>query len=157
MDNQQDTEKTKDVFVKWSTVVMKNKEQKWKNVTLKSLEARLRRFPKHQPPETLKAKLLAVIPRTQPQLAQKRQIKLQSRVWNFGAFTTAAAVILAFMFMLNYALSTPSQMLFTELDDTSLSYAASGPYRFEYDQNDVRLAMTLPNGLQPLMIKSGRN
>ena len=126
---------------------MKNKEQNWKNVTLKSLEARLRRFPKHKPPETLKAKLLATIPNTQPQPAQKSQIKLQSRLWNFGAITAAAAVILAFMFMLNYALSTPSQMLFTELNDTSLSYAASGPLFLEYDQNDTCLAMTLPNGL----------
>ena len=126
---------------------MKNKEQKSKNVTLKSLEARLRSFPKPQPPETLKDRLLATIPRTQPQLSQKHQIKPQSRVWNFGAVTAAAAVIFAFMFMLNYALSTPSQMLFTELNDTSLSYAASGPIFFEYDQNDTCLAMTLPNGL----------
>ena len=147
MANQQDTEKTKNVFVEWSIKVMKNKEQKSKIVKIKSLEARLHRFPEHQPPETLKAKLLAAIPHTQPQPAQKSQIKLKSRVWNFGAFSAAAAVILAFMFMLNYALSTPSQMLFTELNDTSLSYAASGPLFLEYDQNDTCLAMTLPHGL----------
>ena len=117
--------------------MIKNNKRKGENITLKSLENTLRRFPEVQPPETLKSKLFETIPRG-PKVKPGTQIKLRYRFWNYGVPTVAAALILAFMFMVNCAL-TISDTSFTPSEDTSL-YFAEPVLRILYDQNDTSSA-----------------
>ncbi len=127
-----------------------SKEPNWANVTLKSLEERLRRLPPPQAPKTLKARLFATIPDTQPQAAGTHELKWRFRVRNFGATAAAAVLIFAFMFTVNHALSIPPQALLTELEDVSLCYTGLQQH-FLYDQNDAPLAVTSLPDLQWLV------
>jgi hypothetical protein len=106
-------------------------------MTLRSLEERLRHLPQPQVPKTLKARLFATIPDTQPQISGAGRSKWRFYIRNFGVTTAAAVLIFAFAFTVNHALSTPSQALLTELEDVSLWY--TGQQYFMYDQNDAPL------------------
>jgi hypothetical protein len=127
--NEQGTEKVKGVF-NWQGVIMAgNREQKWEDITLKSLEKRLRCLPEVEIPETLKAKLFASIPPGQPKNARELHMQWRSGAWAFGA-AVAAVVILALIFMPNYGASVPSKRLIADLNDRTICYALA-------DQNSV--------------------
>ena len=125
-----------------------NQEQKWENMRLKSLEAELRCLPEVEVPETLEGRLLAAIPDRAEKVAREHQIKWHVGAWDFGTTATAAVLILALMFMVNYGLSMPPKMLMTELNDTSLCYTRWDQNSFLYDQNNACLANTLPYELK---------
>ncbi len=132
--------------------MMQNGKQKWKNTTLKSLEARLRSLGKVKVPETLKVKLFAMIPAPLPQPVLTYEHKWRFRVRTFSATAAAAVLIFAFMFTVNHALSTPTQALLTELDDVSLwKMGWTQPYSL-YDHNDGAFTKILPHRLQRLII-----
>lgn len=114
-----------------------NKEQKWEDITLKSLKAELRGLPEVEVPETLKAKLLAGIPGMRQKLSSiEHQLKWHLRARDCVATVSAAVLILALMLLVNYGLSTPSQIPLTELSDMSLSYTGWDQNSFWYDQNN---------------------
>ena len=113
--------------------MIKNNKRK-KDVTLKSLEAALRRLPKVQPPNALKSQLIGAIPAPSRKTALGTQLAPHSRFWNYGVSTVAAALIMGFVFMLNGAL-TISDTSFTPFEDMSLWYAETIPQM--YDQNDT--------------------
>ena len=125
-----------------------NQEQKWVDMRLKSLEAELRCLPEVEVPETLEGRLLAAIPDRAEKVAREHQVKWYAGAWDFGTTATAAVLILALMFMVNYGLSMPPKMLITELNDTSLCYTRWDQNSFLYDQNNACLANTLPYELK---------
>jgi hypothetical protein len=118
-----------------------NKEQKFRNITEKSLAAQLRSLPEISPPEALKEKLLAAIPDRRPKPASVHR-RLWYRAWDFGVTAAAAVLIFALMFLVNYGLSTPSKTAMLEFD-TSLCYAAWDQNNFMYDQNNTSLEKSL--------------
>jgi len=127
-----------------------NHEKKSKDMTLKSIKAELRRFSELKAPETLKARLLAAIPDKQAKVAQEYQVQYY-RAWDFGVTAVAAVLIFALMFMLNYGLSVPTQILLTDINDTSLVYPKWDQHYLPYDHNSILLKVptsriTLPNG-----------
>jgi len=113
----------------------RNQEKKWDDMTLESLEARLRRLPEVQVPEALEAKLLAAIPDKQPKASIEDSVRWHPGAWDFGVTAVAVVLILALMLTVNYGLSTPSQALSAQLQDTSLCYTAWERYGFLGDQN----------------------
>jgi hypothetical protein len=109
-------EQIKGIF-NWQGVTMtNNKEHGWEDMTLRSLEAELRRLPELEAPPALKAGLLAGIP------AGHRQAQAKWRYgrWDFGVTAAAAVLIFASLFLVNYGLSMPPQTLLTGFNDTSL-------------------------------------
>jgi hypothetical protein len=97
-------------------MMAQNQEQRWQDMTLNSLEAKLRSFSLLEAPETLKAKLFAAIPAEKAKAAQQHR----AQWWRgIGAWGTAAAavVILALIFVPDYGPSMPSQTLIADLND----------------------------------------
>lgn len=94
-------------------------EQKFREMTLKSLEAMLRRFSELQVPETLKAKLFAAIPGRRVRSGQEYHARRWRVVWCFG---TAAAVVLVLAIMLapNYSPSGPAKTVVVDLNDRTM-------------------------------------
>jgi len=122
-------------------------------MTLKSLEAKLRRLPEPEIPKTLEARLLDAIPDRDPNVSRDHhQVKRHPRAWNLGAAATAAVLILALMLTVNYGLSTPPQMLLIELNDALPHYARPDQNNFLYDQNNAYVEKTLPYQLNWPMI-----
>lgn len=121
-----------------------NREQNYKDVTLKSLKAQLRRLPEVEVPETLKAGLFDAIPEKAAKVAQEHQAGWRPQAWDFGVTAAAAVLIFALMFMVNYGLSVPSQLLLTEFNDTSLPYARCDQNNLLYDQNNTYIEKSLP-------------
>jgi len=113
----------------------RNQEKKWDDMALESLEAKLRHLPEVQVPETLEAKLLAAIPDRQSETSMEDSVRWRLGAWDFGVTAAAVVLILALMFTVNYGLSTPSQALSAQLQDTSLCYTAWERYGFSGDQN----------------------
>ena len=93
-----------------------NQEQKWEDVTLKSLEAEVRSLGEVEAPETLKRKLFAQIPNSKPGCEREHQVRWRSGVLGFAA-AVAAVVILALIFVPNYVPSMPSQRVIAEIND----------------------------------------
>ena len=93
-----------------------NQEQKWQDMTLKSLEAKLRSFPGLEVPETLKARLFAAIPAGKAKATQQHRAQWWRGIWAWGT-AVAAVVILALIFVPDYGPSMPSQMLIADLND----------------------------------------
>ena len=144
MANEQGTEKIKGIF-NWKDISMtENQEKKWEDMRLKSLEAELRSFPEVEVPKTLEYRLLAAIPDRPTKVTREYQVKWQAGAWDFGTTATAAVLILALMFIVNYGLSMPPKMLITELNDTSLCYTRWDQNSFLYDQNNACVEKTLP-------------
>ena len=112
-----------------------SRKQKRKDMTLKSLEARLHCLSQVEVPKTLKDRLFAAIPDREQRAALQSQIHYRRRAWSFGA--AAAVLIFALMVLINYGLSVPSQMLLTELNDTSLCSTRWDHSNFLYDQNNA--------------------
>jgi hypothetical protein len=111
-----------------------NQEQKWKDTTLKSLEAKLRNLPEVEVPETLEVKLLAAIPDREP-VAIEHSLRQHPGAWDFGVTAAAVILILALMLTVNYGLSTPSQTLSAQPKDTSLCHTGWERQYFLGDQN----------------------
>ncbi|MHC4528313.1 MAG: hypothetical protein ACYS29_10580 [Planctomycetota bacterium] len=118
-----------------------NQERKWQDLTLKSLKAELRRLADVQVPHTLEARLLAGIPKSKAQDAPVHRIERHT-AWDFGVTAAAAVLIVALMLTVNYGLSVPSQMLLTDLRDTSLVYARWDQNNLFYDQNNTLIGDT---------------
>lgn len=123
-----------------------NQEQKSKDMTLKSLEKKLRRLPEIEVPEALEARLLAAIPDRRTKGKQAQQLQWR-RAWDFGVTAAAAVLIFALMFLVNYGLSIPSQTSIAEFD-TSLCYTSWDQNNFLYDQNNTYLEKSLPHELK---------
>ena len=148
MANKPGTEKVKGIF-DWQGITMtQDKKQKCKDMTLKSLETQLCSLAKVKVPETLEAKLLAAIPDSGPKITRYYQVKRHQRIQDFGAIAVAAVLIFALMFMINYGLSIPSQMLSAELNDTSLCYTRWEQNNFLYDQNNTCIEKFIPGELK---------
>ena len=126
----------------------KNQENNWQDLTLKSLEDRLRHLPDVEVPETLQNKLLTAVVDRQPEVTREYRIKWHWRVFRFGATAAAAILIIALMFMVDYGLSIPSQLILTELNDTSLCYTRWDQYNFMFEQNSTYVEKSLPYELK---------
>ena len=83
--------------------MIQNQEQNWENMTIKSLEARLRSLPDIDIPEGLCTKLLTSIPSKNEGLgvAPKRQFCWHRRFWRVG-ITVAAVIVLALVLVSVY-------------------------------------------------------
>lgn len=125
----------------------KNREQKFKDMTVKSLEGQLRSLPDVEAPETLKGKLLAAVPRSDADVTQEYQVQWRPRAWDFGATAVAAVLIFALMFMVNYGLSVPSQASLAGFSDTSLVCPRWDQNNFLDDQNNACIEKSLPREL----------
>ena len=101
----------------------KNKPENW---TLRSMEKKLRAFPKIEPPDSLETKLMAILQMHLPPICYFRPA-FHVRLARFVASAAAALFILSFMLMIDSGLSTRPSALFAQFD-TSLSYPA-------YDSN----------------------
>lgn len=130
----------------------KNQEQKREDMTLRSLKTRLRHLPEVEVPGTLETRLFAMVPDRGAKVAREEKAKRHPGAWSFGAATAAAVLILALMLMVDYALSTHGQVVFTEIDDTSLCYPGWEQGNILYDQNNGLVERTLPRGLKWPMI-----
>jgi hypothetical protein len=97
-----------------------NKEHRGKDMTLRSLKAELRRLPEFEAPQGLKARLLAGIAAGGRDFSSEPQSRWCWGGWDFGVTAAAAVLIFASLFMVNYGLSMPRQMLPTRFNDTSL-------------------------------------
>ncbi|MHC4498019.1 MAG: hypothetical protein ACYS21_02765 [Planctomycetota bacterium] len=122
-----------------------NKDHRGKDMTLRSLKAELRRLPEVEAPQGLKARLLAAIPAGGQDFSSEPQAKWHYRRWDFGVSAAAAVLILASLFMVNYGLSMPPQVLLTGFTDTSLG-GTLWDQRL-YDQNSC-LEKSLPYELK---------
>jgi hypothetical protein len=98
-----------------------NQEQKWKGMTLKSLEAKLRSLPGVEVPEALKAKIFAKIPHSKAGPAPERRVQWRPGIWGFG-IAAAAVLILALIFVPSYGPSGPSQTLIADLNDRTVRH-----------------------------------
>jgi hypothetical protein len=123
-----------------------NQEKKSKHITQKSLADELRRLPEVEVPETLEARLLAAIPVRKENLTRDHQLRWY-RTWDFGVTATAAVLIFALMFLVNYGLSTPTKTGIIEFD-TSLCYTGWDQNNFMYDQNNTHLEKYVPYQLK---------
>ena len=113
-----------------------NQEHKWKNISPKSLEKKLRSLPEVKFPEKLKAKLLAAIQSKQQKISISHQLEWHLGARELAATAAAAIFIFASMLMVSYGLPNPPQTLLTELNDPSLRYTMWDQNLF-YDQNYV--------------------
>ena len=131
----------------------KNRKNKWRNITISSLESELRSLWPIEAPGSLKDKLLAAVPYSQSKAAKKHRIRWYPGVWNFGATAAVAVLIAGLVLLVNYGLSVPSPALFTEFSDTSLCYPAweqAGLYdqnSFMYDQNNACVENVWPRNV----------
>lgn len=156
MANEPGIEKIKGIFDGQGITMAGSRKQKRKGMTLKSLEARLRCLSQVEVPETLKAKLFAAIPEREQKATPQYQVPCRRRVWRFGAAAAAAVLIFGLLFSINYGLSVPSQVLFTELNDTSLCYTRWNQSNFLYDQNNTCIEKSLPFDLKwPVINQNG--
>ena len=114
----------------WQDIIMKeNHKHIWEDMTLKSLEAKLRSLPEPGIPETLEARLHDAIP--QKPLAMIREHPLRRRIKAYGFWATAAAVlILAVVLASNHGPSAPSHRFVADLNDRTSRQAPT-------DQNAV--------------------
>lgn len=129
-----------------------NQGQKWEDMTLKSLETRLRHLPEVEVPSTLETRLFTMVSDRGAGSAREEKAKRHPGAWNFGAAAAAAVLVLALILMIEYGLSTHGQVLFTEIDDTSLCYPRWEQGSILYDQNSSYVERTLPCGLKWPMI-----
>jgi hypothetical protein len=106
-----------------------NQGHEWDNISLKSLEDKLRCLPEVEIPEQLKAKLLAAIQCRQQKTSIGHWFKWHLGVRDLVAAVAAAIFIFVSMLMVSYVLPNPPQTLLAA-DDLTLKYTM-------YDQNFV--------------------
>lgn len=94
-------------------------EQKFREMTSKSLEKMLRRFSELQVPGALKARLFAAIPCRRVRSGREYHARRWRVVWGFG---TAAAVVLVLAIMLApiYIPSGPAKTVVADLNDRTM-------------------------------------
>lgn len=112
-----------------------NQEEKSDDITLQSLEQRLRHLPEPDVPKALETRLLAAIPSDAEDVSVSARTVCYPRLWDFWATAAAAILILALMLTANYGLSVSSRTLSTQLRDTSLLGTQWDRYPFLGDQN----------------------
>lgn len=110
------TKKIESIF-DWQDIIMtENQEHEWENVTLRSLEAKLRSLPDPEIPQSLKAKLFAATPAGQPGVTPKLQARQWLGAWGFGV-TVTAVLILALIIASNQGPSVPTHPLVADIND----------------------------------------
>lgn len=93
-----------------------NQKQTWEDMTLKSLEAKLRSLPEPGIPETLEARLHATIPKRPLETIQVRPVR--RRLTAYGLWATAAAIlILVLILASNQGPPAPSHRFVADLND----------------------------------------
>ncbi|MHC4260637.1 MAG: hypothetical protein ACYSTF_09555 [Planctomycetota bacterium] len=115
----------------------RNQEEKSDDMTLGSLEQRLRHLPEPGVPEALEARLLAVITSDTADVSISPRIVRYPRLWDFWATAAAAILIIALMLTANYGLFVSSRTLSMQLRDTSLLGTAWDRYPSLGDQNTL--------------------
>jgi hypothetical protein len=103
-------------------IMADNKEQKWEDMTLKSLEAQLRHLANVEIPKTLKTKLFVGIPVTKAVCAQKHRVLLWPKIYSFG-LAAAAVVILALILIPYYSPSVSSRTLIADINDRTVHHS----------------------------------
>jgi hypothetical protein len=93
-----------------------NREQQWRDLTLESLEAKLRRLGEVDVPQTLEAKILTNVPDGGAGSPQDHRNWRWPRIWGIG-IATAAVLILALIFMSNYGPFVSSHTLIGDFND----------------------------------------
>jgi hypothetical protein len=111
------------------TPISDNNESK--DRTLASIERKLQSFPKIEPPENLEVKLMAMSQTHIPPI-RNSFLALHTRLTRFATSTAAALLILSFILMIEYGLTTGPSVSFAQFD-TSLRYPA-------YDVNYLLLS-----------------
>lgn len=112
-----------------------NKEHKWDDMSLKSLEKELRLLQEVEVPEKLKTKLLSAI-RSKQQKTTGYQLEWHLCTRDLVATAAAAIFIFASMLMVSYGLPNPPQTLLTEQNGLSLGHTMFEQNIF-YDRNYV--------------------
>lgn len=118
-----------------------NHKRMWEELTLKSLEAKLRSLPEPKIPETLEARLHTTIPQKPMEIIRDHSVR--RRLQAYGLWATAAAVlILAWVLASNSGPPAPSQRFVADLNDRTSRQVPS-------DQNavlieDTNLVNSLP-------------
>lgn len=146
MSNEWSTEKIKGIFNR-QDMIMATNQQHWKDMTLKSLETKLRGLADVKVPETLEAKLLAAIPDRATEAAAGLEVRWYRWILDLGASTAAAVLILGLMLMLNYGFSVSSKMWLKDFDDALICGANWQQSRLLYDQNNAFVEKLLPSHL----------
>jgi hypothetical protein len=115
----------------------RNQEKRSDDMTLGSLEQRLRHLPEPGVPEALERRLLGAIPSDTADVSVSPRIVRYPRLWDFWATAAAAILIMALMLTANYGLSVSSRTLSTQPRDTALLGTAWDRYPFLGDQNTL--------------------
>ena len=111
-----------------------NHKQTWQNITLKSLEAKLRSLPEPGIPETLEARLHGTIPRSPTETIREHLFRRWLKT--YGIWATAAAVaILVLVLAVNHGPPSPSHRFVVDLNDGANRYVPA-------DQNAVLIEDT---------------
>ena len=113
-----------------------NHKNKWENITLKSLEAQLRTLPEVEVPETLKARLFAVIGGSKPATGPAARHR-------FGAWTcvvAAAAVFLALILVSRHSPFAPAPSLIRDLNNSCPNMNANPP---DLNETAINLSKTV--------------
>ncbi|MFC1635834.1 hypothetical protein ACFL5Z_13425 [Planctomycetota bacterium] len=93
-----------------------NHKRTWKDMTLKSLKAKLRSLPEPIIPETLKTRLYATIPRRPTETIRERPVRRWLKAYGLWA-TAAAVLILALVLASNHGPPASSHRLVADLND----------------------------------------
>ncbi|KPK43798.1 MAG: hypothetical protein AMJ65_04805 [Phycisphaerae bacterium SG8_4] len=111
-----------------------NHKQTWEDMTLKSLEAKLRSLPEPGIPEMLEAKLHATIPESPTETIRENPFRRWLKAYGLWA-TAAAVVILAFVLAVNHGQPSPSHRFVADINDGASRYVPA-------DQNAVLIEDT---------------
>ncbi|UCF15055.1 MAG: hypothetical protein JSW59_16725 [Phycisphaerales bacterium] len=106
----------------------------WENITLKSLEARLRSLPEPGIPATLEARLHATIPERPTETIRVHLLRRWIKACALSA-TAAAVVILAIVLAANHGPPSPSHRSVADLNDGASRHVPA-------DQNTVLIEDT---------------
>ncbi|MHC4434914.1 MAG: hypothetical protein ACYTBS_24000 [Planctomycetota bacterium] len=111
-----------------------NHKQTRQDITLKSLEARLRSLPEPAIPETLEARLHATIPERPTETIRGHLFRQWLKAYGIWA-TAAAVMILALVLAVNHGPPSPSHRFVADLNDGVARYVPA-------DQNAVPIEDT---------------
>jgi hypothetical protein len=93
-----------------------NQKRMWEDLTLKSLEAKLRSLPEPKIPETLEDRLHATVPQKPVEMIREHPVRRWFKAYGFWA-TAAAVLILGLVLTSNQSPSTPSHRFVADLND----------------------------------------
>lgn len=115
----------------------RNQEEKSDDMTLESLEERLRSLPELDVPKALEARLAAAVPSGAEGTSVRPRTARCPRLWDYWATAAAAILIVALMLTANYGVSDSSRTFSTQITDTSLCGTLWDRCTFLGDQNTL--------------------